>query len=74
MRQMNVVLELHLFSPSSTTYKKNFYSTTQGYHTSDYSINDYIGGYFQTTSAINAINFKMSSGNMDGEIKMYGLL
>ena len=31
-------------------------------------------GYFNTTSAINAIQFKMSSGNIDsGVIKLYGV-
>ena len=65
--------ELYLFNPSSTTYVKNWYCTSQGYHTSDYTINDFTAGYFNTTSALNAISFKMSSGIMDGEIKMYGI-
>ena len=31
-------------------------------------------GYCNTTSAVNAVDFKMSSGNIDsGVIKMYGL-
>ena len=65
---------LWLFSPSSTTYVKNFHSRTVSmFHTSEI-MDTYIGGYFNTTSAINAISFKMDSGNMDGEIKMYGLL
>ena len=34
----------------------------------------YCAGYFNTTSAIDAIQFKMHSGNMDaGTIKLYGL-
>ena len=33
-----------------------------------------MAGYFNTTSAINAIQFKMSSGNIDsGTIEMYGI-
>jgi len=36
-------------------------------------MNTYISGYFNTTSAINAVQFAMSSGNMDGVIKMYGV-
>jgi hypothetical protein len=33
-----------------------------------------IAGYFNTTSPINAIDFKMSSGNIDdGIIRMYGI-
>ena len=65
--------ELWLFNPSSTTYVKNFYNTSQVYNGYDYSYNEYAAGYMNTTSAINAINFKMDSGNMDGEIKMYGI-
>jgi hypothetical protein len=30
--------------------------------------NDFCAGYGNTTSAINAVQFKMSSGNMDGTI------
>ena len=64
----------HLFNPSNTTYVKHWYCTSQGYHLSDYTVNDFTAGFFNTTTALNAISFKMSSGNMDGEIKMYGLL
>ena len=66
--------ELFLFSPSSTTFVKHFIATTNFYSQNEYSINDYIGGYANTTSAVNAIQFKMSSGNIDaGTIKMYGI-
>lgn len=65
---------LHLFAPSSTTYVKQFISTSNCSFEGDYSVNCYVGGYFNTTSAINAIQFKMSSGNIDaGVIKMYGI-
>jgi hypothetical protein len=30
-------------------------------------------GYGNTTSAVNAIQFKMASGNIDGTIKLYGV-
>ena len=69
----STVGELYLFNPSSTTYVKQFYATIQEYFQGDYSLNGFRGGYFNTTSAINAIDFKMTSGNMDGTIKMYGL-
>ena len=65
--------ELFLFNPSNTTYVKHFYSTSQTYQAGDYSMNAFIGGYLNTTSAVNAIQFAMSSGNMDGTIKMYGV-
>jgi hypothetical protein len=65
--------ELHLFNPASTTYVKHFYSRFNGLHYGDYSMGDFVGGYINTTSAIDEISFKMSSGNMDAVIKMYGV-
>jgi len=65
---------LHLFEPSSTTFVKHFISNCNNYSSSNYSVNDYIAGYANTTSAINAVDFKMSSGNIDsGVIKLYGV-
>ena len=68
---------LHLFEPSSTTFVKHFIATSQGMFgptSNPYSWNMYTGGYFNTTSAIDAINFKFSSGNIDsGVIKLYGV-
>jgi len=65
---------LQLFNPSSTTYVKHFLTNTNGYLSSNYSVNNYTAGYGNTTSAINAIQFKMSSGNIDdGTILMFGI-
>ena len=64
---------LTLFNPSSTTYVKHFIGNTQNYHNGDYTMEHLTAGYFNTTSAINAIQFKMSSGNFDGIIKLYGV-
>jgi len=65
---------LHLFNPSSTTYVKHFISTTQIYESSDYTAQAFVAGYGNTTSAVNAIRFQMSSGNIDdGIIKLYGV-
>jgi len=65
---------LTLFNPSSTTYVKHFISTFNNYYSANYPMNDFIAGYGNTTSAINAINFKFSSGNIDaGTIHMYGI-
>jgi len=64
---------LHLFNPSDTTFVKHFISVNN-INDSAYSQNTYVGGYFNTTSAIDAVSFKMSSGNIDsGVIKMYGV-
>jgi hypothetical protein len=64
---------LHLFSPSSTTYVKHFYATTQEYFASDASREFFAAGYFNVTGAVDEISFKMSSGNFDGTIQMYGI-
>ena len=65
---------LHLFNPSSTTFVKNFISRVAFYHDSDYAIDGFISGYGNTTSAVNAVIFKMSSGNIDaGDICLYGI-
>jgi hypothetical protein len=65
---------LTLFNPSSTTYVKHFTAVNCQNQYSDYSMNNFIAGYGNTTSAINAVQFKMSSGNMDGTILMYGIV
>jgi len=65
---------LILFNPSSTTYVKHFISTSNSYNDANFSINFYVAGYFNTTSAINAIRFQFSSGNIDdGKIYLYGI-
>ena len=65
--------ELFLFNPSSTTYVKHFYGISNESHRDGRLNNWYFGGYFNVTAAITNIQFKMSSGNMDGVIKMYGV-
>ena len=65
---------LHLFDPSSTTFVKHFIGQTSGVGNSTTAGNQYVGGYGNTTSAVDAIQFKMSSGNIDsGTIDMYGV-
>ena len=65
---------LHLFEPSSTTFVKHFISDGNHY-ASNYSTRSFVAGYGNTTSAINAITFKMSTGNIaTGTIKMYGVV
>ena len=65
---------LQIFNPSSTTFVKHFIATINYIHYSSRSYNFYIAGYFNTTSAIDEIQFKMSSGNVDsGKIKLYGI-
>ena len=66
--------DMYLFSPSSTTFVKHFLISSASYFASDYSNNYYVAGYGNTTSAIDAVQFTMSSGNIDaGTIKLYGI-
>ena len=67
--------ELELFDPSSTTFVKHFMARTNNYISNDVQMDAHIAGYFNNTSAIDAIQFKFSGGNIDsGTIKMYGVL
>ena len=66
--------EMWLFSPSSTTYVKHYMSRVNNYHAADYSFDVYKAGYCNVTAAIDAVQFKMGSGNIDaGTIKLYGI-
>ena len=66
--------ELELFNPSSTTFVKHFMARTSTYNADDLLFDVHTAGYFNTTSAIDAIQFKLVSGNIDaGQIKLYGI-
>jgi len=65
---------LQIFNPSSTTFVKHFIANCQETNSSTYSQNQFTAGYFNTTSSLNAFQFKFDSGNIDdGIIKMYGV-
>jgi len=62
-----------LFNPASTTFVKHFIGRTIN-DPSSYAQDEYTNGYFNTTSAINAVQFKFASGNIDaGDICLYGI-
>ena len=66
---------LHLFNPSDTTFVKHYLGIMQVAQNSAFSQAEHYAGYFNTTSAIDALQFKMSSGNIDaGDICLYGIL
>jgi hypothetical protein len=66
---------LQLFNPASTTYVKHFIVDSNNYRNNSYSWRNFVAGYGNTTSAINAVQFKFSSGNIDdGTILMYGIV
>jgi hypothetical protein len=49
---------LHIFNPSNTTFVKHFIASNNNSAPGGYTVNSYFGGYLNTTSAINAIDFK----------------
>ena len=66
--------ELFLYNPSSTTFVKHFQLRTSNNHYNNFELDSYGAGYFNTTSAIDGIQFKFGSGNIDsGVIKLYGI-
>ena len=72
----NISGELWLYNPSSTTYVKHFMNRLNHTFNStpQHTMDTFVAGYFNTTSAINAVDFKMSSGDIDdGTITMYGI-
>tara|TARA_R110002012_G_scaffold169922_1_gene334047 strand:- start:17 stop:631 length:615 start_codon:yes stop_codon:yes gene_type:complete len=64
---------LHLFNPSSDTFVKLFMSRKAGSSSGDYTLDAHMAGYFNTASAIDAIQFKMASGSFNGDICLYGI-
>ena len=65
---------LHLYNPSNTTFVKHYHAFFNCTQYQDYSTNYYVAGYGNTTSAIDAVQFQMSSGNIDaGDICLYGI-
>ena len=66
---------LHLFEPSSSVFVKHYIARMSTIEHRDRMLDVFTAGYFNTTSAIDALIFRMSSGNIDsGTIDMYGVL
>ena len=67
--------ELWLYNFSGTTYVKHFIYTSQfmadGTKT---SVNNFVAGYINTTSAIDALFWRTNNGNLSGTFKLYGLV
>jgi hypothetical protein len=65
---------LHIFNPSSSVFTKHFISRSNASHNGDYTADFYAAGYFNTTTALTRVQFKMLSGNTDaGDICLYGI-
>jgi hypothetical protein len=66
--------ELYLFAPSSTTFVKHFMCRFANQQHAEQGYDDFTAGYFNTTSAVDAVDFKFESGNIDaGTIRLYGI-
>ena len=66
--------ELYLFNPSSTTFVKHFICKMSETGAAPRASNNFIAGYGNTTSAVDAVQFKYASQNIDsGTIKLYGI-
>jgi len=66
--------EMYLFSPSSTVFVKHFFAKTNSAMSWDASGFYAVGGYCNVTAAIDGVDFKFASGNIDlGKIKLFGL-
>jgi len=64
--------EVHIFSPSSTTKVKHFYSKFSTTHNADRMVNDFMAGYWNTTSAINALALH-GAGPLNGNFYLFGV-
>jgi hypothetical protein len=69
-----------LFNPSSTTFVKHYIMISNSVWNNDNdddddnTMNFYVSGYFDTTSAMDGIRFRFNTGNIDvGTIKLYGI-
>jgi hypothetical protein len=65
---------LKIFNPSSSVFVKHFMAIMNEAHYQDNLFNNYIAGYFNTTTALTRFQFKMSSDEIDaGTISLYGI-
>ena len=65
---------MSIFNPADTTFMKHWLHNMSGMQRNDYAFNEFMGGYFNTTSAINAVKFEFGAGAIDaGDICLYGI-
>jgi len=65
---------MSVFNPSSTTFVKHFKSVCNTMHNGANTLNPYVAGYCNTTSAVTNIKFQSESGNIDdGKILMFSV-
>jgi len=67
--------QIQFFNPSSTTFVKHFIVRSADYAAADGAGDRFIAGYCNTTSAVDAVRFQFSSGNIaSGTFKLYGVV
>ena len=65
---------MSIFNPADTTFMKHWLHNMSGMQRNDYAFNEFMAGYFNTTSAINAVKFEFGAGAIDaGDICLYGI-
>jgi len=69
---------LHMWNPSDTTYAKQLTYLGVNHYTSastaQYSMGSWVSLIFNTTSAINGVQFKFAADEIQGgQIKLYGI-
>ena len=65
---------MHFFSPGSTAHVKHFITRFITEGPGEQMGDSFVSGFCNTTTAIDAVQFKMSSGNIDaGTISLYGI-
>tara|TARA_Y100000310_G_scaffold333907_1_gene412461 strand:+ start:563 stop:1123 length:561 start_codon:yes stop_codon:yes gene_type:complete len=73
----NISGTIWLFNPSSTTYVKHYHTDMQAVQDSATSgglcRHSFNGGYWNTTSAVDAFRFKFDSSDWTGTVKLYGV-
>ena len=66
--------ELFLFNPYSNEFVKNFLAEFSQTNAGEQAWRHNVSGYCNTTTAIDGVQYSMSSGNIDaGTIKLYGI-
>ena len=65
---------MSIFNPADTTFVKHWLHNMSAMQRNDYAFNEFMAGYFNTTSAINAVKFEFGAGAIDaGDICLYGI-
>ncbi len=65
---------LQIFNPSNTTFVKHYIARSLSYWDQNAPFNQHVAGYGNTTSAVNAVQFSLSTGNIEsGDILLYGV-